>query len=93
MAAKTSSIDITITAIIIITMIIIIIIMALAQNPISTKSHIWDFVHLYGIVSVIITIVIVNCIILLSIRSLSKHLHTVEPLVHVLVLDVLVILT
>ena len=67
--------------------------MGCAQNPICTKSHIWDFVHLYGIVSVIITIVIVNCIILLSIRSLSKHLHTVEPLVHVLVLDVLVILT
>ena len=28
------------------------------QNPICTKSHKWEFVHLYGIVFVIIVIII-----------------------------------
>ena len=35
---------------------------ALAQNPISTLSHIWVFVRLYGIVFVIIVIIIIMII-------------------------------
>ena len=45
--------------------IIVIIAMGCTQNPISTLSHIWDFVHLYGIVVVIIVIVIVIIIIIM----------------------------
>ena len=40
--------------IIIIIIIVIITITALAQNPISTKSYIWDFVRQYGIMFVLI---------------------------------------
>ena len=40
--------------------IIITIMMALAQNPISTKSHIWDFVRQYGIMFFIIVIIIIT---------------------------------
>ena len=37
--------------------------MALAQNPISTSSHIWVFVRQYGIMFVIIVIIIIIIII------------------------------
>ena len=49
--------------IIIIIIIIIIVIMALAQNPISTLSHIWVCVRQYGIMFVIIVIIIIIIII------------------------------
>ena len=34
-------------------------VMALAENPIRTKSHLWDFVRQYGTMFVIIIIVII----------------------------------
>ena len=40
--------------------------MGCTQNPIRTKSHIWDFVRLYGIVFVIIVIVIIIIMIIKS---------------------------
>ena len=43
--------------------IFIIIIMGCTQNPISTLSHIWVFVRLYGIMFVIIVIIIIIIII------------------------------
>ena len=39
------------------------------KNPISTLSHIWVFVRLYGIVFVIIVIVIIIIIIIIIIKS------------------------
>ena len=45
---------------------VIMIMMALAQNPISTLSHIWVFVRLYGIVFVIIVIIIIIIMIIKS---------------------------
>ena len=44
--------------IILVIMIVIIVIMGCTQIPISTLSHIWVFVRLYGIVYVIIVIII-----------------------------------
>ena len=52
-------ITITITNTKITTTIFGIINMALAQNPISTLSHIWVFVRQYGIMFVIIVIIII----------------------------------
>ena len=43
--------------------IIMDIIMGCTQNPISTLSHIWVFVRLYGIVFFIIVIIIIIMII------------------------------
>ena len=40
--------------------------MECAQNPISTKSHIWSFVHVYGIVFVIIVIIMIIIMIIKS---------------------------
>ena len=36
--------------------------MGCTQNPMCTKSHIWDFVHLYGMVFVINVIIIIMII-------------------------------
>ena len=47
-------------------LIIIIIIMGCTQIPISTLSHIWVFVRLYGIVFVIIVIIIIIIMIIKS---------------------------
>ena len=48
--------------------------MALAQNPISTKSHIWVFVRQYGIMFVIIVIIIIIIIIYRKVKvSTLKH--------------------
>ena len=58
--------DIIITIIIIIDIINIIAIMGCTQIPISTLSHIWVFVRLYGIVFVIIVIIIIIIIIIKS---------------------------
>ena len=44
----------------------IIIMMGCTKNPIRTKSHIWDFVHLYGIVFDIIVIIIITIMIIKS---------------------------
>ena len=44
----------------------IIIMMGCTKNPIRTKSHIWDFVRLYGIVFVIIVIIIIIIMIIKS---------------------------
>ena len=51
----------------IITMIIVVVIpMGCTQIPISTLSHIWVFVRLYGIVFVIIVIIIIIIMIIKS---------------------------
>ena len=52
--------------IIVIIIIAIIAIMGCTQNPISTLSHIWVFVRLYGIVFVIIVIIIIIIMIIKS---------------------------
>ena len=47
---------------------------ALAQNPISTLSHIWVFVRQYGIMFVIIVIIIIIIIIYRKVKvSTLKH--------------------
>ena len=46
--------------------VIIIVIMGCTQIPISTLSHIWVFVRLYGIVFVIIVIIIIIIMIIKS---------------------------
>ena len=51
---------------ILIIIIITIIIMGCTQIPISTLSHIWVFVRLYGIVFVIIVIIIIIIMIIKS---------------------------
>ena len=62
-----NSIIIIIIIVIIITIIIIVIIMmGCTQIPISTLSHIWVFVRLYGIVFVIIVIIIIIIMIIKS---------------------------
>ena len=58
----------------IIFIIIIIITMALAENPIRTKSHIWDFVRLYGIVFVIIVIIIIIIIMIIKSEGVNAQL-------------------
>ena len=52
--------------IIIIVIVILIIAMGCTQIPISTLSHIWIFVRLYGIVFVIIVIIIIIIMIIKS---------------------------
>ena len=48
--------------------------MTLAQNPISTLSHIWVFVRQYGIMFVIIVIIIIIIIIYRKVKvSTLKH--------------------
>ena len=44
---------------IIITIMVAVIVLGCTQIPISTLSHIWVFVRLYGIVYVIIVIIII----------------------------------
>ena len=44
---------------VIIIIIILVVVVGCTQIPISTLSHIWVFVHLYGIVYVIIVIIII----------------------------------
>ena len=57
-----------------ITMMMMMLRMALAQNPISTKSHIWVFVRQYGIMFVIIVIIIIIIIIYKKVEvSTLKH--------------------
>ena len=60
----------------IITIVIIaVIMMALAQNPILTKSHIWNFVCQYGIMFVIIVIIIIIIIIIYRKVKVSTLKH------------------
>ena len=47
-------------------MMVMIIMMGCTQNPISTKSHVWVFVRLYGIVFVITVIIIIIIMIIKS---------------------------
>ena len=47
-------------------MVLVALMMGCTQIPISTLSHIWVFVHLYGIVFVIIVIIM---IIIMTIKS------------------------
>ena len=47
-------------------MMLIMVMMGCTQNPISTLSHIWVFVRLYGIVFVIIVIIIIIIMIIKS---------------------------
>ena len=44
------------------------------QNPISTLSHIWVFVRLYGIVFVIIVIIIIVIIIIIKSEGVNAQL-------------------
>ena len=48
--------------------------MALAQIPISTFSHIWVFVRLYGIMFVIIVIAIIIIIIIIKSEGVNAQL-------------------
>ena len=41
-------------------MVMMMMVAALAENPIRTKSHIWDFGRQYGIMFVIIDIIIIK---------------------------------
>ena len=43
----------------IIALVLVVVVMGCTQIPISTLSHIWVFVRLYGIVYVIIVIIII----------------------------------
>ena len=52
--------------VIIVVIIVIIVITGCTQIPISTLSHIWVFVRLYGIVFVIIVIIIIIIMIIKS---------------------------
>ena len=52
-----------------------VIITALAKNPISTKSHLWDFVCQYGIMFVIIVIIIIIIIIIYRKVKVSTLKH------------------
>ena len=54
------------SSLIILIIVIIVIIVAVRENLICTKSHIWDFVHLYGIVFDIIVIIIITIMIIKS---------------------------
>ena len=63
-----------IVIIIILTIIIIAIIMGCTQNPISTLSHIWVFVRLYGIVFVIIVIIIIIIIMIIKSEGVNAQL-------------------
>ena len=44
------------------------------QNPISTKSHIWVFVRLYGIVFVIIVIIVIIIIMIIKSEGVNAQL-------------------
>ena len=44
------------------------------QNPISTLSHIWVFVRLYGIVFVIIVIIIIIIIMIIKSEGVNAQL-------------------
>ena len=59
---------------VIITIIIMVVLMGCTQNPISTLSHIWDFVRLYGIVFVIIAIIIIIIIIIIKSEGVNAQL-------------------
>ena len=59
---------------IIIFIIIAIIIMGCTQIPISTFSHIWVFVRLYGIMFVIIVIAIIIIIIIIKSEGVNAQL-------------------
>ena len=59
--------------------IIITIMMALAQNPISTKSHIWDFVRQYGIMFLIIIIIIYRKVKVSTLQYVEMCVHWGEP--------------
>ena len=58
-------------------MIILIICRALAQIPISTFSHLWVFVHQYGIMFVIIVIVIIIIIIIQKSKSINTEAYLI----------------
>ena len=68
---------VVVTVIIIVNVIVIFIVIqtALAQNPISTKSHIWDFLRQYGIMFVIIVIIIIIIIIIYRKVKVSTLKH------------------
>ena len=61
-----SAFDVIIVIVIVIVIIIVTIIVGCTQIPISTLSHIWVFVRLYGIVFVIIVIIIIIIMIIKS---------------------------
>ena len=55
-------------------MIIMVIIMGCTQIPISTLSHIWVFVRLYGIVFVIIVIIVIIIIMIIKSEGVNAQL-------------------
>ena len=60
--------------IILVIMIVIIVIMGCTQIPISTLSHIWVFVRLYGIVFVIIVIIVIIIIMIIKSEGVNAQL-------------------
>ena len=58
----------------IMTMVIIVIITGCTKIPISTLSHIWVFVRLYGIVFVIIVIIVIIIIMIIKSEGVNAQL-------------------
>ena len=55
-------------------MMLMLMVMGCTQIPISTLSHIWVFVRLYGIVFVIIAIIIIIIIIIIKSEGVNAQL-------------------
>ena len=56
------------------TMNMMILFMGCTKNPISTLSHIWVFVRLYGIVFVIIVIIVIIIIMIIKSEGVNAQL-------------------
>ena len=56
------------------TMIMVVVVMGCTQIPISTLSHIWVFVRLYGIVFVIIVIIVIIIIMIIKSEGVNAQL-------------------
>ena len=63
------------SSLIILIIVIIVIIVAVRENLICTKSHIWDFVRQNGVTFVIIVIIII-----IIIYRKSKSINTLAPM-------------
>ena len=55
-------------------MMLMLMVMGCTQIPISTLSHIWVFVRLYGIVFVIIVIIIIIIIMIIKSEGVNAQL-------------------
>ena len=53
---------------------VMVVLMGCTKNPISTLSHIWVFVRLYGIVFVIIVIIVIIIIMIIKSEGVNAQL-------------------